>query len=165
MILQNILIPITTFITSTAVLYFIIGYSLPFSFFVDVKGVEWGEICVGDTMQTVTATRDARWTTPATGYGEVVRLTDDLRLETTIRRGSESDPLTFTYESNIQQATYEVAWVRYTNDDAVVFTEPGLYGSQDTITIYPMPLIKITEVFPAEENLFKVVDCDNEKHN
>lgn len=138
------------------IIYVGIFTALPFSFYVDVEEVQWPDICVGDTLHSgVHASRSSIWNIPGSAYGEAVFFRDDLRVETVIRRGSLSDPISFTYEANLSEATYDVLWNR-------PFVEPGTYGVQDVITIYPLPLITKTHVFLAEDNRFNVVECTHD---
>ena len=136
--------------------YFIIGYALPFSFYVDVKEIEWPDVCLNDnkTAGQVRALRDTAWTIPGDLTGEVIFFDENKRIETTIKRGVEH-PVTFTYENNLDEVHYNVEWDK-------PFTQVGEYGAQDTITIYPLPFIEIEEVFYAEDNIFNVIECYTE---
>lgn len=127
---------------------------IPFSLFVDVERVDWPDMCVGDYIQReVTSYRTALFDIPGSTYGEAVYLTDGQRIETIIKRGSLDEQITFTYEGEIDYAVYDVLWNR-------PFTKPGLYGVQDTVTIYPLPFLPIRKIFHAEDNTFNVIDCE-----
>lgn len=126
---------------------------LPFSWWVQVDRVEWPDLCVGDTLQApVVSYRTAVWDIPGSAYGQAIKFTDDVRLETTIFRGSRNDQIDFTYESDFEMVSYGIEW-------NTPFTTPGVYGVQDTVTIYPLPGVETTHVFLAEDNTFNVIEC------
>lgn len=127
---------------------------IPFEWFVDVEKVTWSDMCVGDQIQRgVTSERTALFDISGSAYGEAIYLENGQRIETTIKRGSLEEQIIFTYEADIDSATYDVLW----NSP---FQTPGTYGVQDTITIYPLPFLPIKKIFLAEDNTFNVEVCN-----
>ena len=137
-----------------AILYFGIFSFLPFGFWVDVDRIEWTDVCVGgDTNEKVIAYRTSLFDIRGSGYGSAILFEGEQRIETTIKRASLEEQITFTYESAFNRAVYDVRW----NEP---YENIGEYGAQDTVTLYPLPLIKVSKVFRAEDNRFNVVECN-----
>ena len=137
-------ISLTTWVVVLA--YFAIGYSLPFSFWIDVKETTYQDICVGDTGQFVMSTRTPLWTIPAHADSQVIEFVNNRRIETDIFR--EADPI---YQAG-DYTEYYIDWGH-------TFERKGIYGATTIVEIEPLPFIKSREVFKAEERLFEVKDC------
>jgi len=129
-------------------LFFLVYLLAPFNWFIQVESIEYSDMCIGDTKQTVTTNRHAVWDISGEADTLLIFYTDDnLRIETDIRRSS-----TFTYESDIKDVEFEVEW-----DKPV--TRAGKYGVQSTEIIYPLWFWPIRIFNPAEERTFNVIDC------
>ena len=142
MIYQNI-----TFYAAAILMFFsLIAMMLPFSFFVNIKSVQYHDVCVGDTTQLVTASRDVSFKDgyKAKVFGEVFKYEGTRKIETIIKREIE-----FSYQVSKEPVMYEVRW-----DTA--FEEVGEYGASDLVTIEPL-LIKKTAYFSEDNQRFAVL--------
>lgn len=131
----------------TVLLYFVIGYSIPFSWWVSINETTYNDVCVGDSSQFVQSTRTPLFNIPGHAQSQVVEFNDDRRIETSITR--ETDLL---YDTG-DYVEYRVTWDK-------PFNHTGVYGALSVVEINPLPFIKKTTVFPAEDRIFNVIDCE-----
>lgn len=135
------------------ILYFSVFLSLPYSWYTDVKSLEYHDVCVGSDRIKVTSERHARWDMLGSTYAEIVKLESTTVIETTIKRGDPRQPVTWGYESETDYVVFDTRW-------SEPFTEVGRYGVNSWNTIYPLPFIEVSELTPARDNQFNVVECD-----
>jgi len=143
---------------------------IPFSFFVDVSRLDAQDVCLGDNHVEYSSERKiaAPWSWLKIGveggtWGQVVKFEDQKVLETTIFRalpdGTQAGPnnlVSFGYEPNTDSATYNAAFTEPFND-------PGIYGVNEWITIWPLPFVPIKKFNPAGDTMFAVIDCSYER--
>ncbi len=135
--------------------YLFIGLFLPFSLFVNVSEFSADDVCVGSDIVTYNSERTPVWGILGESYSQIVRFEDQLKYETTIERGSVSDPVSFGYEANTTGATYETRW-------SEPFLNEGTYGANEWIKIHPLPFIVVPKFNPAEDAKFNVINCNYE---
>ena len=82
-----------------------------------------------------------------------MKFSDQQVIETTIIRGSVSNPIGFAYEDGTTEVQYATRW-----DEP--FEKPGTYGVNEWVNIYPLPFIKLTKFNKAEDTKFEVIDCE-----
>jgi hypothetical protein len=143
-----------TWLIPFILVYLFAGYLTPYNWYVDVTKYEVIEpVCVGEDVLTYHTERTSRWGIQGETWGQVIQFEDQKKIETTIIRGTVSSPVGFAYEENTIDATFQTRW-----DET--FSHPGTYGVNEWITIYPLPLIKLTKFISAEDNKFNVIICD-----
>ena len=133
--------------------YLIIGHSLPYAFYTDVTSITLEDTCVGSDVVVYNSVRTPRWDMEGSSYSEVVRFDGQDIIETTIKRGSKTNPISWTYEANTDHARFETDW-------KPEFTKAGVYGISSWETIYPLPFISVSRFTQAEDNKFNVMICD-----
>ena len=139
--------------------YFVLFSLVPYSWYVDVTKLEYGDICVGDQIVPVQTNRVMSW--PFNNFGikgdvwsQLVLFENDLKLETTIYRDSrrEDGRVEFAYEPNST-----------TSDFDIKLSEPidhaGVYGLNEWPSINPLPFIWVQTFIPAEQTKFNVLEC------
>lgn len=147
--------------SSAAVLYFSIFMTLPYEWYVDVTESDIIEpVCAGTSLLTFASEREPRWTIQGGVWGQVFRFDGVQTRETTIFRGSVDDLVPFAYEDNTIRVAYDTAWTDELTPNEPAFREPGLYGAQEFITIYPLPFIKKEKTNYAVDNRFEVINCE-----
>lgn len=146
-------------LTGLFVIYIIVAYSLPFSFFVKVDEYRALDVCIGDTTVSYYSEREPRWGIKGTTYAQIVRFDDQYQIETTIYRGSISNPISFGYEPDTSTAQYETTWF-YLKDELYTWNTPGVYGAHEWLTIYPLPLLQVKKFNKASDAKFTVVNCN-----
>jgi hypothetical protein len=135
-------------------IYLIIGYSVPYSWYVQVDSVVAQDVCVGSSVINVVAERNPAWTMPGTTYAELVRYDGDTFYETIHRRGTRENPKDWTYEADTYRASYGTEWNQ-------AITEPGEYSIRSWNTINPLPFIYREEYTDeTQSNKFNVIVCD-----
>lgn len=119
---------------------------IPFSFWVDVKYVEYDDMKCGDSLQLAHTERYPLWPMKGTFQSQLFRFEDGDVIETTIKRDGF-----FAYEGD-GHVTFEAEWSQ-------PVTQAGTYGVATFREIYPLPFITSESFTPAEDVIFKVV-CD-----
>jgi len=143
-----------TWLMPFILVYFFAAYLTPFSWYVDVKPYEAVEpICVGEDTITYYSERTPRWGIQGDTWGQVIKFYNQEVIETTIIRGSVTNPIGFAYEEGTSEATYATRW-----DEP--FETPGTYGANEWVNIYPLPFVKITKFNKGEDAKFEVIVCD-----
>ena len=133
----------------TLLLAIFVGYVYTVSFedIVDVQSIKYHDVCVGDTIQNVTALRFVDKPVKGTTFGEVFFYNGNIKSETIIKR-----EINYIYQVNTEPITYEVKWSQ-------PFLRPGLYGASDFIIIEPWPFITKEKYFSEDDQKFNVIDC------
>ncbi len=147
--IQKLLV-INSLVAAVGIPVLLASWVLPFSFFVDVKSVEYHDACVGDLHQLVTADREVKWSDGYKGFanGEVFRYFEDgTKVETIIKREKG-----FAYQVSAEPVTYVIEW------DSP-FTNVGEYGASDLVTL-DAPLFDKKQNFSEDNQRFNVVKCN-----
>lgn len=153
------LIFVLLLLSSLFVVYQLVFRLLPYDWYANRVESSIADVCVGTSIVQFTSERYPRWDIPGTSFGQIVRFEGDERIETTITRGSIANPVSWGYETYIDIVTYDTSW---RNDDETenVFKNPGVYGATEWLTIYPLPLIDVSDLVDASENTFNVIECN-----
>jgi len=117
---------------------------IPLSWVVDHKYVKYADVCVGDDVQSVTTNRYVPFALSATSTGEVHKITDGIREETTIRRHVD-----FVYQKTNETIVYIIEW-------DTPFQVAGVYEALQFIEVN-LGLITISGEAPRGR--FKVINC------
>ena len=78
---------------------------IPLRWVVHHDSVDYSDVCVGDRQQVVTTKRNVPFSLSATSTGEVHKITDGIRLETTIKRKAN-----FVYQKDSDPIQYTIRW-------------------------------------------------------
>lgn len=78
---------------------------VPLKWVIHYESTEYSDVCVGERQQVVTAKRNVPFSLSATSTGEVHKITDGIRRETTIRRKSD-----FVYQKESNPIQYTIVW-------------------------------------------------------
>lgn len=154
--IQSLAITLSGFL----LLYVVVGYSIPVSWYVDIEKYEALDACVGDPAIIYYTERTPSWGIKGESYSQIVKFTDELALETTIQRGTVSEPVSFGYEPNTFEVNYSTTWF-FIGDEIYYWPEAGTYGANEWITIYPLPLIERSWFNPAQKTTFNVKICNS----
>lgn len=136
------------FATSVFLVYFIVFSLLPYEFYVRDQDLIIQDACVGSETVTVDAVRNPIWGIQGQSWSQVIKFEGANRIETDITRFAR-----FGYEPYTTNATYQVTYDR-------PILEPGVYGANQWIVIYPLPFIEIKHYRDASENKFNVINCE-----
>jgi hypothetical protein len=132
---------------------YILLHFIPFGWFVDITKYDARDTCVGSDVVVYETKRVPRWGILGQSYSQIVRFEDQAIIETTITRGTVSSPTQFGYEAGTTEAVYESRW-------SEPFLNPGVYGANEWLTIYPIPFIGIKRFNNAKDTKFNVVECN-----
>ena len=124
---------------------------IPFSQFVDITYFEIADACVGDDTVHVDTNRTVAWGIEGKAWSQVIKFEDPLNIETSIYRAGGTD--SFGYEPDTTSASYEIQLSK-------PLTDPGEYGLNEWVTIYPLPFISIKTFNDAADNKFNVIVCE-----
>ena len=133
--------------------YLIIGHTLPYSFYANVKEITISDVCVGSDVTTYNSERTPLWDMPGESYSEIVKFSNQEKIETTIKRGSRTNPIAWNYEADTTTVVFQARW-------SEPFIKSGTYGIASWDTIYPLPFISVSQFTPAEELTFNVIVCE-----
>ena len=134
--------------------YLIGGHSLPYSFYTKIQQTTIDDVCVGSDITTYNSERIPRWDMPGESYSEIIKFSNQEKIETTIKRGSRANPVAWSYESDTDKVVFQAKWSK-------PFNKVGTYGIASWDTIYPLPFISVSKFTPAEELTFNVIVCDS----
>lgn len=144
---------------SLFLLYLISFSSLPFSWYIKIDSYQPLDVCTGDVAVTYRSERTPRWGIKADVYSQIVVFKGTEYTETTITRGSVQNPISYGYEPNTYGVQYETTWF-YAGDNIYTWPKEGVYGSNEWVTIYPLPFIEVNHFIPASEAKFNVINCN-----
>lgn len=149
------------FATVIFLLYIVIGYSVPISWYVDIDRDSYKALdaCTGTSVITYVSERTPRWGIQGETYSQIVRFEGINVIETTIHRGELDRPITFGYEPNTFSVQYETTWFE-TQDGIYYWPDEGVYGANEWVTIYPLPLIERSWFNSAADTKFRITNCD-----
>ena len=136
-------------------LYMLLNF-VPYSWFVNMQSFEAvGDVCVGSDVVRFHSDRTTLFGIGIEGssWSQIVKVLNDEIIETTITRGSLNNQSSWAYEPETTSATYDTTW-------SSPFTQPGVYGANEWLTIYPLPFIRINTFRSGLDATFNVVECD-----
>ena len=140
--------------------YVLIGnFLIPYSWYVELISYKAQDACVGDKVIIFETERYPRWGILGETYAQIVRYNNIDVIETSIHRGSKKEPVTFGYEPSTKIVKFETKWFEKDNE-IYIWTEPGTYGANEWVTIYPLPLVSKSKFLSADNNKFNVVNCN-----
>jgi len=136
-------------VTAIVLMGVIVGiHSIPFSWFVDIKSINYLDTCVGSDIITIESERYPRWNIKAHAYEQLIYIDGSLIRETSIDRVAN-----FGYEVDSGFATFDTRW-------SGTIDKPGTYGINSWVEIYPIPGVTIKKFTSYKDARFNVVNCD-----
>lgn len=138
---------LNSIIVAIGVPFLLFAWLAPFDFFVDIKSIEYMDVCAGENVQIVVSLRDVRWSDSYEGktIDELVKYDEDLIQETIIKREA-----TFIYQKSDIPVQYQIEW-----DHKL---PAGEYGVNSNVTIDT--IFKKKDFRSHYDQQFTVYECE-----